>query len=66
MYRELEAELVRKGVSRKKLSELIGIAYRTLGAKMRGEQDFNLEECKKIKNILNSDMYIDVLFKKEN
>lgn len=62
MYPNLEAELARKGWSKKKLSEILGKRYYTVIDKLNGKYPLTLMEARAIKNALNVDMSLDVLF----
>jgi len=62
MYRNLEAEIARKNISKKVIAEELGIGYNTLTAKLRGDNKFTLDEALKIKQILNASIEIEQLF----
>lgn len=62
MYRNLEAELARKQISRKELAEKLGITATTLSFKLNGKSKFSLEECVEIKRLLGTEEPIDYLF----
>ncbi len=62
MYRNLEAEIVRKGLTQKKLADLINCNVSTLSLKLNGKREFTLDEAKKIKTVLNVDIPLDDLF----
>ncbi|WP_295264600.1 hypothetical protein [Veillonella sp.] len=62
MYKELEAEIVRKGLSKRKVSDMTGIRYETLLVKLSGKFSFTLDEAFKIKMAIESDKPIEVLF----
>lgn len=64
MYKELEAEIVRKGLSKRKVSEMTGIRYETLLVKLSGKFSLTLDEAFKIKMALESDKPIETLFLK--
>lgn len=64
MYKELEAEIVRKGLSKRKVSEMTGIRYETLLVKLSGKFSLTLDEAFKIKIALESDKPIETLFLK--
>lgn len=65
MYPNLKAEMARRNVSVRKLSELIGMSITTLYDKMRGVSSFTFEECLKIKDALGVDVVVEILFAKE-
>lgn len=62
MYRVLEAKIVYRGISKKKLSEDIGMNYNTLLAKMSGKSKFTLDEALEIKTYLDEKIPIEELF----
>lgn len=62
MYKRIESQLVLNGISKKELTEQVGIAYNILLAKMRGEREFTLKEAHEIKQILHSEEPIEELF----
>ena len=62
MYRNLEAEIARRSMSRTDLANELGITLGTLCLKLNGKANLTLPEAKKIKKILNCDMSIDYLF----
>ena len=65
MYRNLEAEMARAGMTQNKLAELIGITPTTLSLKLNGKSLLSLKECTTIKKALNSNLSIDYLFNAE-
>lgn len=63
MYKNLLAEIVRTGLSRKALAKLLNISVSELLQKFKGKQDFKLDECLKIKSVLaNNKLGIEYLF----
>jgi transcriptional regulator with XRE-family HTH domain len=62
MYRNLEAELARKQISRKELAEKLGITATTLSFKLNGKSELSLAECVEIKRLLDTEEPIDYLF----
>lgn len=62
MYRNLEAELARRKLSRTIIANELGITLGTLCLKLNGKANLTLPEAKKIKSILKCDMSIDYLF----
>lgn len=65
MYPNLRAEMARKKITSTELANKLNISTSTMSTKMNGKYDFTLEEAKEIQHILNTDIPIDVLFKKE-
>lgn len=62
MYRNLEAEMVREGITRKDLAELLDVRYATVVDKLKGKFSFTLDEAFKIKNGFFSDLSFEYLF----
>ena len=62
MYRNIEAELVRKGTTKGDLAKALGITQATLSLKLNGKYEFSIKEAKKIKETLGIDMSLDELF----
>jgi transcriptional regulator with XRE-family HTH domain len=48
LYRNLEAELKRKGITRRKLANLLGINIMTVSSKLNGKSELKFDEAKKI------------------
>lgn len=65
MYPNLEAEMARKKITRNMLAKKLGITPTTLGKKLNGESILSLPESIAIKNILEVDIKVEVLFKTE-
>lgn len=59
MYRNLEAEIVRKGSSRKEVAAFLGCTVSTLSLKMTEKTPFTLPEATKIKAFLDVDLSIE-------
>lgn len=62
MYPNLNAELARRGWSKKVLSEKLGTRYATVVDKLNGKYPLTLNECKAIQEALKTDITIDELF----
>ncbi|WP_295236885.1 helix-turn-helix domain-containing protein [Veillonella sp.] len=62
MYKNLEAELAKKGWSKKDLANVTGIRYETLVLKLNGKYKLSLDECFAIKDALDSELLIEELF----
>lgn len=60
--RDIEAELVRQGITKKQLAQAIGIGYNTLLMKLRGDTAFTLDEAFAIKRHIKSEQSIEELF----
>ena len=63
MYQILETLLIRKRIKKKDLANFLNIQPTTLSFKLNGKSDFTLKECKKICELLETDMDISELFK---
>lgn len=66
MYRNLKAELVKKGFTQNEFCKVLGISSVTFGRKLRGESQFDLAEAKTIKDELNYEGTLDELFEESN
>lgn len=62
MYPNLNAELARRGWTKKVLSEKLDVRYATIVDKLNGKYPLTLNECKEIKDKLDTKMSIDELF----
>ena len=62
MYKELDIEILRKGMNKKILAKKANIRYQTLIAKLQGKYPITFDECLKIKEALNSDLPLEILF----
>lgn len=49
MYRNLEAEMARAGITQGQLAKELGITPTTLSLKLNGKSNLSLRECVKIK-----------------
>lgn len=65
MYPNLRAEMKRKGITLAWLADQLGITIGTLSQKLTGKSPFTLNEAKKIKEILELDIPIEILFKED-
>ena len=65
IYPNLEAELRRSGISKKEMSERLGIPYSTLFQKLSGKRKTRLRDALKIRDTLFPGMKIDYLFDME-
>jgi transcriptional regulator with XRE-family HTH domain len=65
MFRNLEAELKRKGVTREQLAKKLNLSINTVSRKMNGESDFSFKEIVKIKAFLEVNIPLEELFAKE-
>lgn len=62
MFKNLDAELKRSGMTRGDLAKALNLASSTMSLKLNGKAIITLSEAKKIKKILNVDMPIEELF----
>ena len=62
MYRNLEAEIARQGMTKTQIAEQLGITLGTLSLKLNGKYKLTLPEAIRIKKILNVDLTIEYLF----
>ncbi len=68
MYRNLNAELARKGIKRSDLAKELKVTPSTISQKLNGKTLITLQEAKRIKNALGVEMELETLFasQKEN
>lgn len=64
MFRNLRAELTRKGINFVEFSEAVGMKYTTFRKKLTGKSEFNLNEMSAIKKALGNDFTLEYLFDK--
>lgn len=64
MFRNLRAELTRKGINFVEFSEAIDMKYHTFRQKLAGKSEFNLNEMNSIKKALGNDFTLEYLFDK--
>lgn len=65
MFSNLKAEMARKRLSIKAMSDLTGINYESLKNKMSGNTEFKRSEMCVIKNKIFQDKTLDYLFQAE-
>lgn len=66
MYRNLEAEMAREGISRKDVSKCLGLRYATVIDKMKGRTQFSIFEAFKLKDQYFPCLSIEYLFEQTN
>lgn len=66
MYRNLEAEISRKQITRQELAKQLNLAISTLSQKLSGKSEISLRLARKIKLILEVDIPIEVLFEESH
>lgn len=62
MYKNLEAELKRKGITRADVAEAVGINIATVSEKLTKENRLKLSEAMKIKDCFFPDLSLEYLF----
>lgn len=63
MFRNLEAEIKRQGLTKFKLASLLHMRPSTLSQKLNGKSDFTLKEAFKIQQILKAEtISLEILF----
>ncbi|MCR2045524.1 helix-turn-helix transcriptional regulator [Anaerosalibacter massiliensis] len=62
MYKNLEAEMVRRGITRKDLAKSLDVRYATIIDKLKGRYSFTLDEAFKIKNKYFPTLSFEYLF----
>ena len=62
MYRNLNAEMARRNMTKLGLARATGIPYSTLIPKLSGETEIKLSEAKSIKEALGTDIPLETLF----
>ena len=65
MYRNLGAELKRKGLTQEDLAKRMGLARSTMSAKFNGKSSITLREANEIKRILGVSDPLEFLFQEE-
>ena len=62
MYRNLEAELKRKGMTKGALAREMGLTPSTVSLKLNGKSPISLKEANTIKRILKVELPLEELF----
>lgn len=62
MYLNVKAEMVRQGLQLKDISKALNKSVGTVSLKLNGKYPLTLNEAKKIKSVLQSDMPLETLF----
>ena len=62
MYLNLKAEFARRNMTIGTVATLMDMSVSTLSRKVRGIIPFTVNEAKKLKVVLNTDLPLDVLF----
>lgn len=61
-YVNLEAEIARKGLSKKEIAETLGVRLATVYDKLKGKYPFTLDEALKMKNKYFPEFTLEYLF----
>lgn len=62
MFCNLNAEMRRKGITGARLAQLLGMTPTTLSLKLNGKSELSLRQAAQIKEILEVDIPLEVLF----
>lgn len=62
MFRNVDAELKRNGMTRGDLAKALGVRPSTMSLKLNGKSIIPLTQALKIKEILNTDLPLEQLF----
>lgn len=62
MFRNLNAEMARKGITSTYLARMLGMTPTTLSLKLNGKSELSLKQAVQIKAILGVDIPLEVLF----
>lgn len=62
MYKALNVELAKNGLTKKDLARISGISYSSLLDKLNRRTSFTFDECVKIKRALNTSLPLEDLF----
>lgn len=65
MYPNLRAEMARQNISANEIGRLLGKTASAVRAKLNGKSSITIEEAKKIKSYLKTDVLMETLFSKE-
>lgn len=66
MYRNLDAEMARAGITQYQLASELGITPTTMSLKLNGKSILSLKECVRIKRALKTDCTVDYLFTEDS
>lgn len=62
MYPNVRAEMARKKVTLAILGEELNLSTTTISLKLNGKYSISLDEAKKIKKVLETDLPLEILF----
>lgn len=66
MYRNLEAEMARNGITRKDISSFLNVRYATVVQKLSGKYRFKLDEAFTIKKKFFPELSLEYLFQTDD
>lgn len=66
VFKNLKAEMVRKGITNERIAELLGINVCTVSAKLNSYDRLKFNEAKKIQSELFPECSVDYLFETED
>lgn len=62
MYKNAKAEMVRQGLRLEDVASIMGKTISTISLKLNGKYPFTLNEAKQFKEIVKSDLPLEILF----
>lgn len=62
VFRNLEAELKRKNITRLDLTKILGLSISTVSLKLNGKSHITFDEALKLKKALNTELSLEFLF----
>jgi DNA-binding XRE family transcriptional regulator len=62
MYKNLLAEMIRFGITKHQIADLLGITFNTISTKLKGEYEFTLKEARAIREIFFPQFSYEYLF----
>lgn len=66
IYKNLEAEMVKNGITRKDISSFLNVRYATVVQKLNGRYKFNLDEAFTIKKNFFPELSLEYLFQADD
>lgn len=65
VFRRIEVQMTRMGITKEMLAELTGIHYKALLQKLNGTRSFTLDEALKLKAAIQTSDSIEILFDRQ-
>lgn len=65
MFKNLKAEMIRKGINAKKIAEKLKISESAIFSKLAGKTEFTLREAFEIHNEIFPEIPLNILFEKD-